>query len=141
MPPPQNGNPSFYAPQANRAPAVGQNLASGGGVDTGGKIGELAPGPSGSSAGGWGIGLGELREADEQGGHPSLGVPLEDDAIEQERETIAEIGETKKRGVTWPDSLGQSLTEVREFEPSESGESEDEDSEAETAQSCSCVIS
>ncbi|KAL5198152.1 hypothetical protein ABZP36_001664, partial [Zizania latifolia] len=40
-----------------------------------------------------------------------------------------------KGNVKWMDFLGKDLTEVKEFEPSESGDSDDEDSDT-----CICVI-
>ncbi|KAL6880621.1 hypothetical protein ACP4OV_012186 [Aristida adscensionis] len=40
-----------------------------------------------------------------------------------------------KGNVKWMDMLGKDLTQVKEFEPSESGDSDDEDGNA-----CTCVI-
>lgn len=48
-------------------------------------------------------------------------------------------GHTERRKVQWTDVCGNELAEIREFEPSEIGESDD-DFENGTERSCSCVI-
>lgn len=42
--------------------------------------------------------------------------------------------------VQWPDNHGEALTQVREFEPSASDDSDEDDSDSETSHVCSCVI-
>lgn len=44
------------------------------------------------------------------------------------------------RRVRWPDDHGESLTHVREFEPSPSDDSDDDNSDSEANQTCSCVL-
>ncbi|KAL2632417.1 hypothetical protein R1flu_017103 [Riccia fluitans] len=42
--------------------------------------------------------------------------------------------------VRWTDRHGKDLTEVWEFEPSETGDSDDEDTDSDSSQACTCVI-
>ncbi|XP_038700857.1 uncharacterized protein LOC119997745 [Tripterygium wilfordii] len=53
------------------------------------------------------------------------------------KKTSPDSKEVQKKRVQWPDLLGKELVEIREFEPSET---EDTDNEYENTRGCVCVI-
>lgn len=70
----------------------------------------------------------------------SIPVSGGDNECEPLGETCSDIpGCTERRKVQWTDACGRELVEIKEFEPSEVGESDDEFNNG-SERSCSCAI-
>ncbi|CAI7841210.1 unnamed protein product [Closterium sp. NIES-53] len=95
----------------------------------------VAEGESGALIQGEGIGDGEKEEAGAGGSGEGEGVLVVGGTKE-----ACENGERGERKVRWLDDEGQTLTDVREFEPSESSSDDDDEHYKESSHKCSCTI-
>ncbi|CAI5463406.1 unnamed protein product [Closterium sp. Yama58-4] len=95
----------------------------------------VAEGESGALIQGEGLGDGEKEEAGARESGEGEGVLVGEGAKE-----ACENGERGERKVRWLDDEGQTLTDVREFEPSESSSDDDDEHYKESSHKCSCSI-
>lgn len=75
----------------------------------------------------------------ESNGVPELETSREANLCDLLGENDDDIPHTERRSVQWTDTCGSELVEIREFEPSETSESDDEFDHG-TKKSCSCTI-